>query len=458
MSYKNITELYNAHKNDPPDEILERIRAFFVDAGNNYRKGLLSEEEFYLATHYGTAYINLWMLKNGISVNTEKLQNYYYEFAASWDEWKATSTVQIKPWMRLCIEHYASIEKTVDWVFSVIDACKLPIGEFKNLSSEGLTEWPDIMSCPKHDGTDMILEYRLTDIHKLLRDSFPEGKSYVLHFEQGLVADIRVDSLTIDEATKERHYICTGTITDYVEKPHQIDIMWDKGGSMEVIISKQQVKPWQRTMQTFFNPIPHSKWSAYEVARLTHRLRVEAEYKILRLPYMLGCIEAGTPTPKDKPLKLIRSEKIIELKMRAITKRQEARLTDAHVKGEIKISEAAESIVSLDTLSDSKLTAAYNWAAAWQKKQGLIAEAIRLTFDKDELTYDQNECLVSVFFHPETKKALLRRDWDDGFVVSYAVLTNYSEITEIAPCSLQKLLHNGVKLYEKKRKFDLGLR
>ena len=69
MQYKNLTELYNAHSDDPPDGIVELIREFFTGAGKYYRRGLLSEEEFCLMTHYGTIYNTLWGLKNDIHVN-----------------------------------------------------------------------------------------------------------------------------------------------------------------------------------------------------------------------------------------------------------------------------------------------------------------------------------------------------------------------------------------------------
>ena len=46
--------------------------------------------------------------------------------------------------------------------------------------------------------------------------------------------------------------------------------------------------PWQTKMLTALIPIPHPKWKCYETLRLARALRLEAEYKILRLPYMLG--------------------------------------------------------------------------------------------------------------------------------------------------------------------------
>ena len=128
----------------------------------------------------------------------------------------------------------------------------------------------------------MILTRSCTDINKLLNEPSPVDKGFTLNFTGRLFAEI-----TIDEA-KDGRYICTGIITDYVEKPQRIVIDWDEGGSIEVTFNRKTFTPWQTMMHTYFDPVPHQKWRAYEAARLSRALRIEAEYKILRLPYMLG--------------------------------------------------------------------------------------------------------------------------------------------------------------------------
>ena len=92
--FKNLTELYDAYKDEPPDRILDRISAFFVEAGKYYRRGYVTEEEFYLMTYYDTVYNTLCGLKNNIYVDW-KLLDRNQDFKDSWTQWKETGKIQI---------------------------------------------------------------------------------------------------------------------------------------------------------------------------------------------------------------------------------------------------------------------------------------------------------------------------------------------------------------------------
>ena len=285
--YQNLTELYDAHKNEDPDEILKRIRAFFEDCGRCFRKGLLSEEEFLLATHYNLIFLDLWGRKNFIFVERTLLLDYNKELVDSWTEWKNIGKVSVKPWMTICIKQYGNMEKAVEWVFSVIDACKIPLSYFEGIQYDGEDGFPDLVWTLGQNSTDMILTRYCMDYSKLVREPSPEGKSFRLHFEGGLVGEIVVKEKTVD-ANQKYSFICEGTITDYIEKPQQIEITLERNGSLEFRFNRIITTPWKAAMWLEYDPIPHPKWGAYNVARMAAAIRRESEYKILRLPYMLG--------------------------------------------------------------------------------------------------------------------------------------------------------------------------
>lgn len=100
---------------------------------------------------------------------------------------------------------------------------------------------------------------------------------------------------------------------------------------------------------------------------------------------------------------------------------------------------------------------AFEWAISEQKRMGFVAQPVNFAFEKDEITYDENKVYVSVFYDEKSGHAILRRDWDEGFVVQYNVLANYDELARIAPNSLTKLKDNGVNLYKRYRRAGFGL-
>jgi hypothetical protein len=207
------------------------------------------------------------------------------------------------------------LQNSVELLYKYIDVCKIPLSEFDPIGDENERELPALWWRINGKSTDMILASRCIDIGKLLKDPSPEGKEFDLHFEGNLVANLIVNEARIDK-NRERHFICTGTITDYLEKPRQILIEVSNGGGMDVIFNHQESTPWKTLMQTFVNPIPHPKWAHYNVDRLARALRVEAEYKVLRLPYMLGIDEReiqfqAYQTYEEKDLQ--REGKIIKL-------------------------------------------------------------------------------------------------------------------------------------------------
>ena len=298
IKYNDLNDVFEAYKNESPDRILEQIREFFVSAGNDFRNGSISEDEFYLVTNYGmpcvnpdSVYIKLCKMKNDIYVDWRSLSD-NSDFKESYNYWKETGQIQIKPWMKHCIIRKGDLEESVKWVFSVLDACKIPTCEFDALMGDYHGEFPeDVWWRYSSDSVSHVLAYHCTNFERLLQDPAPVGKHFSLQFESGINANIVINEVVKND-TERDHYICTGTITDYVEKPQRIDIyIEDDLSDAEVLFGYRKLSPLQIVMQTFVNPTPHSQWNEYEITRLKRLLQRETEYKILRLPFILGRTE-----------------------------------------------------------------------------------------------------------------------------------------------------------------------
>lgn len=104
-------------------------------------------------------------------------------------------------------------------------------------------------------------------------------------------------------------------------------------------------------------------------------------------------------------------------------------------------------IISFEEAKNSLLKAAYDWAVKEQERMSIMAQPITLTFESDNLTVDSEDCVVSVFYDQETKKAILRRDWLDDMAISYLVLVNWEDVKKTAPDSAARMLDNGIQLY-----------
>lgn len=142
MEYKNVWELYEENKTDSPESILLKIKDFFVSLGENYQRGLMSDEEFYVATYYGSVYVALWRMKNDIKVDRIFLTE-HEDFKNSWVKWKKTGRLSRSDWMYNCISQSGNLLESVAWIFKVMDVLKIPCEEFVPVLSDPNAVLPD---------------------------------------------------------------------------------------------------------------------------------------------------------------------------------------------------------------------------------------------------------------------------------------------------------------------------
>ena len=303
---QSVYDIYLDHaEKESPDQLLERIRRFFDFCGEQYREGLMTEEDLLVATYYeGKLYEQLWALKN-VQVDELGLSRSKTEVEASWEEWKKTGRIGQKTWMRSCLAGPRDADEAADWVFRVIDACKVPLCQFDVIPVSAVKEFPNAALMWTNDPEDRTVSSTLFldcyDRAKLLHSNAPVGKTFTIHLEGGLTVELTVEEVRLEKGSARR-FLGTGTVTDYVEKPGPLEIIMDETGFTEVILARFHLSPWQRIALTIPRTIPHPKWTDYEMVRLARAMRIETEYKILRLPYLMGG-ETAAPRPahRDQP-------------------------------------------------------------------------------------------------------------------------------------------------------------
>ncbi len=135
----SIIEKYEAN----PEQSLYEIQKWFHMLGYEFRRGLITEEEFYSLTFYDLNYIKLWGLKNNIYVDRKNIEN-CVDFLPSWDYWKNTGRMKNSAWLYSCISQAGNLLQSGEWVFKVMDALKIPPQTFVGIPEDALPVLPNI--------------------------------------------------------------------------------------------------------------------------------------------------------------------------------------------------------------------------------------------------------------------------------------------------------------------------
>ncbi len=103
---------------------------------------------------------------------------------------------------------------------------------------------------------------------------------------------------------------------------------------------------------------------------------------------------------------------------------------------------------ALEIVKKRRLADAYAWALVQQRRNGLSADFLRLTFKHGDQLNSKKDYIASIFYNPFTGEAILRQDWLKENVTHYDILVNFREISKVAPKSLEKLIKNGLAIAE----------
>ena len=292
LKESSIEDVYKNHCHEIPETILLYIKEFILKQAWAFRRGFLTMEDFLIATHYGLVYRNLWNMKNRLVVEERYLSD--TSFFSAWEEWKATGKTKNVKWIFEACSQCGNPAESVDWIFKVLDTLLIPPSQFKGISKSEVTEFPNIIYAIQQDSVSMMLTENCIDTSKIRDTSLCPGKTISLRFDGGTVIEFTLSK------SRDSYYLGQGTISNYMNSNGKISI--HDNGEMrypDVYFNERKFSRYQVLMGTYFYPIPHPKWKKYEVARLARALHTEAEYIILRLPYLIGITESPQK-PKDK--------------------------------------------------------------------------------------------------------------------------------------------------------------
>ena len=280
--------VFEKYKDESPEKVLVEMQLFILATAESFRNGEISEEEFFMKT-----FINTDLLNKVIELKDNTTINYYYcatendrlQFVAAWKKWKETGTVGYHQWMIRTVNTTGNIIEATKWAFHVINVLLYPIGRFICLDTK-LYKVPVLNCYSGYKGRTvhlMIDDYLILDTVPKFEELFTVGESYHLRYKSGIEAAITITGF----ANKE--YEGEGIIYGYMTCKQKL-IVCEIENRIRILFNKKTFSQYRVTMGTIFNPIPHPDWNLYNKAYLEWSYQREAEYKSLRLPYMLGMI------------------------------------------------------------------------------------------------------------------------------------------------------------------------
>ncbi|MCR5321857.1 MAG: hypothetical protein K6E85_01010 [Lachnospiraceae bacterium] len=290
--YSELENLYKQNAGCGIDEIFEKFEKLFIEAGESFRNGLITEEEFYISTDPG-ALFHVILQDQGISADGHTIFK-YGDFVETYNEWKKSGRIVSKKWMFEAISSRFDIMKTMETIFRVIDVLKIPMAFFRGLNLDNEADYPPIFI--EQDYSDNIHVFMIgncTNISRLTLDEDPVGKEFILNigFTTRITDEpyITTARIVIETAGKDR-YTGKGIIKDFMAEEGKIEIEI-RNDCEYYRFGRMSITRLQRLFRTYVLPIPVTKWVKWEKARLKKAYETEAEYKILRLPYLIGADE-----------------------------------------------------------------------------------------------------------------------------------------------------------------------
>ena len=297
--YNELTRIYRENSSSPLNVIFEKMEEFFVRAGEDFRRGLITEEEFYISTNPETL-VSTMLNDKGIDVYAGTV-NEHGDFAETYEEWKRTGRITSRQWMYESISPTDDVTRNAEILFKILDALKVPLASFITLKLENKEDFPPIYLGETPNTIYLFARGCCTNISQLKADADPVGKEYMLNIEFfNPITDnpYKTTARFMVDTVREDYYKGKGLIKDFMAQEGEIEIEIRKNFDFFTFGSKT-VTRMQKLFRTYVLPIPVTKWLTWEKARLQKSYEVEAEYKTLRLPYLIGSDEAGRRKPQD---------------------------------------------------------------------------------------------------------------------------------------------------------------
>lgn len=114
----------------------------------------------------------------------------------------------------------------------------------------------------------------------------------------------------------------------------------------------------------------------------------------------------------------------------------------------MKGGDSMSNVIYLNDIKDQRYKEAYEWALSDSVTRGIKPSPARMEWNDDE-DYDRSVILITLFYNPESGRALLRRDWIKEPFMQYNVITNFEEVKRTAPNVVREMITAGLELKKK---------
>lgn len=265
--------------------LIEIIENHFIRAGEAYREGIISEEDFYWCTKPHAIFNRLLEKKQGTKLLL-KNRGDGDKICQSFNKWKRTGELQLKPWMERDLISPLDPCTAAEWLFRFIDLLKLPPSYFAGLNGLEEEEYPSIVYEVNRKKVVSLIYGTSHDASEIIK-AYSENQNIdrPLNFNIG-GKNLRF-KLKESQGTK---YYGEGIIYDYMKSPGKItiDIANMHLDTVWVGFDQQEITSQEALWGTYMLPNLNVKWKKWDQARLESAYRQQMEYKTLRLPYILG--------------------------------------------------------------------------------------------------------------------------------------------------------------------------
>lgn len=266
-------------------ELIEIIDNHFKRAGEAFREGLISEEDFYWSTKPYAVFNKLLAKKHETKLVLKNHED-GEEICRAFYKWKQTGELQLKPWMEQDIISSVNPGIAAEWLFRVIDLLKLPPSYFVGFIGLEEEEYPSIVY-------EVNRKKVVSLIHGTIQDASEIINAYCnnQNNERPMSFNIGGKRLRFKlEESQGTKYYGEGIIYGYMKNFGKITIDITNGHEAGVWVGfdQQEITSQEALWGTYILPNLHEKWKKWDEARLASAYRQEMEYRTLRLPYMLG--------------------------------------------------------------------------------------------------------------------------------------------------------------------------
>ena len=280
-----LDRIFEENSGKNVSELIGIIDNHFKRAGEAFREGLISEEDFYWSTKPYTIFNKLLEKKQGTKLLL-KSHDDGDEICRSFCKWKQTGELQLKPWMERDLISSLDSCTAAEWLFRVIDLLKLPPSYFVGLIGLEEEEYPSIVY-------EVNRKRVVSLIHGTSHDASEISKAYGLsrYYTRPMRFSIGGKTLRFKlEESQGTKYYGEGIIDGYMKNFGKITIDITNGHKDGVWVGfdQQEITSQEALWGTYLLPNLNDKWKKWDQARLASAYRQQMEYRTLRLPYMLG--------------------------------------------------------------------------------------------------------------------------------------------------------------------------